>query len=103
MPTARSFSAKNRVAAKSVEAQSNPRRRAILETAREAGLLAGVTSRIAGRIRKPLIDAARARSGISSDTELLEYALACVALEDDFGRKLLARRGRVSKDIDLEF
>jgi len=92
-----------RSASKSIEAHSNPRRKAVLETAREAGLLAGVNSRIAGRIRKPLIDAARARSGILSDTELLEYALACVALEDDFGQKLLARRGRVRKDIDLEF
>ena len=83
--------------------QGNPRRRAILETAKEAGLLSGASGRIAGRIRKPLIDAARARSGIKSDTELLEYALACVALEDDFGRKLLALRGSVPKDIDLEF
>jgi hypothetical protein len=103
VPSARPSTSKKRVALKSIEAQSNPRRRAILETAREAGLLAGISSRIAARIRKPLIDAARARSGNLSDTELLEYALACVALEDDFGQKLLARRGRVPKDIDLEF
>ena len=83
--------------------EENPRRNAVLATAKDAGLLAGVSSRIAGRIRKPLIEAARTRSGIKSDTDLLEYALACVALEDDFGQKLLARRGRVSKDIDLEF
>ena len=83
--------------------RENPRRNAVLKTARDAGLLAGESSRIAGRIRKPLIDAARARSGIKSDTELLEYALACVALEDDFGQKLLARRGRGPEDIDLEF
>jgi hypothetical protein len=101
MPTTRLSNLKGH--SNRIEAQNNPRRRAILETAREAGLLAGASSRIAGRIRKPLIDAARARSGILSDTELLEYALACVALEDDFGQKLLARRGRVPKDIDLEF
>jgi hypothetical protein len=83
--------------------EGNPRRNAVLKTAKDAGLFAGATSRIAGRIRKPLIEAARARSGIKSDTELLEYALACVALEDDFGERLLARRGRVPKDIDLEF
>jgi hypothetical protein len=88
---------------RAVDRQGNPRRRAVLETAKEAGLLSGVSGRIAGRIRKNLIDAARARSGIKSNTELLEYALACVALEDDFGRKLLARRGSVPKDIDLEF
>jgi hypothetical protein len=83
--------------------EGNLRLNAVLKTAKDAGLFAGETSRIAGRIRKPLIEAARARSGIKSDTELLEYALACVALEDDFGQKLLARRGRVPKDLDLEF
>jgi hypothetical protein len=82
---------------------TNQRRIAVLSTARETGLLEGASGRIAGRIRKQLIDAARARSGIESNTELLEYALACVALEDDFGRKLLARRGRVLRDTDLEF
>jgi hypothetical protein len=75
----------------------------VLETAKEAGLLAGVSSRIAGRIRKELIDAAKARSGIKSDTELLEYALARVALEDDFGKKLITLEGRVPRDVDLEF
>jgi hypothetical protein len=88
---------------KAARPEGNPRRQAVLETARDAGLFAGATSRVAGRIRKPLLEAARTRSGIKSDTELLEYALACVALEDDFGQKLLARRGRVPKDIDLEF
>jgi hypothetical protein len=88
---------------KAARAGGNPRRNAVLTTAKGAGLLAGPSSRIAGRIRKPLIDAARARSGIKSDTELLEYALACVALEDDFGQKLLALKGTVPKDIDLEF
>ena len=84
-------------------AWQNRRRSEIPETARREGLLAGVNDRIAARIRKPLIDAAKARSGIKSDTELLEYALACVALEDDFGKKLVARAGSIPKDIDLEF
>ena len=83
--------------------RDNPRRTAVLETAKDVGLLAGARSRIAGRIRKHLVDAAKARSGIKSDTDLLEYALARVALEDDFGPKLVARKGRVPPDIDLEF
>jgi hypothetical protein len=49
------------------------------------------------------VQAAKARSGIKSDTDLLEYALARVALEDDFVRWMLARKGRVPRDIDLEF
>src|SRR5262249_28771660 len=90
-------------ARKAATPEGNPRRNAVLATARDAGLLAGASSRIAGRIRKPLIEAARARSGIKSDTALIDYALACVALEDDFGKKLLALKGTVPKDIDLEF
>jgi hypothetical protein len=81
----------------------SPRRRAVLDSARHAGLLAGARGRIAGRIRKQLVEAAKARSGINSDTELLEYALARVALEDDFGPKLVAREGRLPQDINLEF
>ena len=83
--------------------RDNTRRTAVLETAKEVGLLDGTRGRIAGRIRKQLVDAAKARSGIKSDTDLLEYALARVALEDDFGQKLVARKGRVPPDIDLEF
>jgi hypothetical protein len=88
---------------RSVRPVGNPRREAVIATAKGAGLLAGASSRIAGRIRKQLVETAKARSGIKSDTELLEYALARVALEDDFGQKLLARQGRVPQDIDLEF
>jgi hypothetical protein len=92
-----------RTAAKTATPEVNKRREVVLATAKDAGLLVGESSRIAARIRKPLIEAARAQSGIKSDTELLEYALACVALEDDFGQKFLALKGTVPKDIDLEF
>ena len=79
------------------------RREAVVTAAQSAGLLDGQTSRIQGRITHSLLAAAKARSGITSDTELLEYALARVAIEDDFGVKLVARRGRVPADLDLEF
>jgi hypothetical protein len=75
----------------------------VIDTARQLGLLDGENSRIGGRIRRDLVAAAKEKSGIASDTELLEYALAKVALEDDFGSKLVRRKGRIAKDIDLEF
>jgi len=78
------------------------RRQTVIDTARQLGLLGGENSRIGGRIRRDLVAAAKEKSGIDSDTELLEYALAKVALEDDFGAKLVRRKGRVAKDIDLE-
>lgn len=79
------------------------KRRAIMETARQLGLLDGENGRIGGRIGRDLVAAAKEKSGINSDTELLEYALARVALEDDFGPRLVRRKGRVARDIDLEF
>ena len=79
------------------------RHEVVIDTARRAGLLSGENGRIAGRVRETLIQTAKEQSGLTSDTELLEYALAKVALEDNFGPKILARKGHVSKDIDLEF
>jgi hypothetical protein len=79
------------------------RRRAVMETARDLGLLGGENGRIGGRVRRDLVAAAKEKSGITSDTELLEYALAKVAIEDDFGSKLVRRKGRIAQDVDLEF
>jgi hypothetical protein len=87
----------------SLPVQASLRRRTVIDTARQLGLLEGENGRIGGRIRRDLIAAAKEKSGIAADTELLEYALAKVALEDDYGAKLVRRKGRVAKDIDLEF
>jgi len=57
-----------------VRFSENPRRSAVRKTAKDVGLRTGARGRIAGRIRKHLVDAAKARSGINSDTDLLEYA-----------------------------
>jgi hypothetical protein len=86
---------------RSLRTPSSPRHKTVLETAKAAGLLSGVSERIAGRIGKRLLQAAKARSGIKSNRDLLEYALACIALEDDFGKKLTAREGRLPSDLDL--
>lgn len=75
---------------------------ATLSEAAEAGLTVGSKGRrISGRAHERLVQAASERSGLQG-SELLEYALAKVALEDDFGEKLLAREGKVSRDINLE-
>lgn len=88
---------------RNVSTSASPRRRAVMDAVRKIGLLDGESSRIGGRIRRDLIAAAKIKSGIESDTELLEYALARVALEDDFGAKLVRRKGQIPQDIDLEF
>ena len=79
------------------------RRAKVVAAAEEAGLFAGSKDSIGARVPKPLLDAAKEKSGLSKTTDVVEYALAKLALEDDFGPKLLARKGRVSRDLDLEF
>ena len=74
----------------------------VLATARGKGLLGTKDTTIGGRVPAPLVDAAKARSGIRSDSELLLYALSKVAIEDDFGRKLVARKGQVPAAVALD-
>jgi hypothetical protein len=76
---------------------------ATLSTAAAAGLTRGKKEkRLSGRAHEELFAAAAARSGLDGN-ELLEYALAKVALEDDFAEKLLAREGSIDRELDLEF
>lgn len=51
---------------------------AVLARARESGLTASKGGRIAGRVSPELIERAKARTGLQSDTELVEFALANV-------------------------
>ena len=58
--------------------------------------------RLSWRANDRLVQAAERNSGLEG-SDLLEYALAKVALEDDYAEKLFALRGQVSSDVDLEF
>lgn len=78
------------------------RRRSVVSAAKAAGLLAGGNSALGARVPRQLVTQAKERSGISSTTDLVEYALAKVALEDDFGGKLVARKGTLPADTKLE-
>lgn len=76
----------------------------VMLIAEAKGLLSGVKDTIIrGRMPEALVQNAKARTGIQSDTELLEVALANLAVADDFPEWLLSRRGKVSSEIDLEF
>ena len=78
------------------------RNRLVLEQARAVGLLGEAKdTRLSGRVPAGLIEAAKKRAHVSSDTELLELALARMALEDDFGARLVRRKGSVPANIDL--
>ena len=78
------------------------RNRLVLEQARAVGLLGEAkNTRLSGRVPAGLIEAEKKRAHVSSDTELLELALSRLALEDDFGARLVRRKGSVPADIDL--
>jgi hypothetical protein len=80
-------------------ADRSARRAAFLQAAEDRGLLGSKDRRVAARFHEALIDEAKRVSGISENTDLLTYALVRVALEDDFGDKLLARKGRVPRGV----
>ena len=77
--------------------------RTVIEAAKQAGMLHEKTTRISGRVDPELVRRAKARSGITADTDLIEYALASIALEDDFAADFVASRGTVDPDIKLGY
>jgi hypothetical protein len=76
----------------------------VLVIANKAGLFKGTRTKVVrGRMPEALVNKAKARTGIKSDTDLLEVALATLAVADDFPEWLLSQQGTVDKDLDLEF
>jgi hypothetical protein len=76
---------------------------AVLDQAGKAGLLGEKDGRIAARLSSDLIAQAKSRTGIRSDSDLLAFALANVAIEDNFGATFSRLRGEVDRAMDLEF
>jgi len=75
-----------------------------LSIARQQGLLSGGrTLTVRGRMPSLLVERAKKKAGIQSDSKLIEAALANIVATDDYADWLLAHRGTVSKDLDLEF
>jgi hypothetical protein len=76
---------------------------AVMEAAERSGLLKEKTARISGRVSPALIEQAKRRTGIESDTELIEFALANIALEDNFPEAFEAAHGKVDPDLKLGY
>jgi hypothetical protein len=76
---------------------------AVMTSAQRSGLMTGKDGRIGGRLSAALIEQAKANTGIVSDTELLEFALANLALEDRFAEAFEAVGGAVDPDLKLGF
>ena len=74
-----------------------------MTAAERSGLLKEKTGRIAGRVSAALVAQAKKRTGIQTDTDLIAFALANVALEDDFAETFKKVRGTVDADLKLGF
>jgi hypothetical protein len=74
-----------------------------LSTLAASGKLKGSrTERLSARVDPGLIKAARAKTGLGNDSELVNAALAVLAAPDDFGPWFAAQAGRLPKDFELE-
>src|SRR5262245_55945406 len=81
----------------------NQRVEAVLKAAKSSGLRGEKSVRIGGRISPALVKQAKKRTGIDADTDLIEFALATVALDDDFGEMFEKTRGTVDPSLKLGF
>jgi hypothetical protein len=78
--------------------------RDVMVIAEREGLLRGERTQVVrGRMPEALVARAKKRTGIDSDTALIEVALASIAVADDYADWLLTRRGAVSREAELEF
>ena len=85
------------------KARQADRVKAIRAEADAAGLLGEKTARIGVRVNPALIEEAMKQTGIASPSELVEYALACIALDDAFVVAFINSRGKVDPDLHLGY
>jgi hypothetical protein len=76
---------------------------AVIEAAESSGLLGEKSARIGGRISPALVEQAKKRTGIKTDTDLIEFALANIALGDNFAKTYRKTRGTVDPALKLGF
>ncbi len=84
-------------------AVSKARFEAVMRAAEQSGLLKEKSSRIGGRVSPALVRQAKRQTGIKTDTDLIEFALATVALEDRFAKTFKESRGKIAPELKLGF
>lgn len=82
---------------------SRTRFEAVMKAAELSGLLGEKNMRIGARISPALIEKAKKQTGIKTDTDLIEFALANVALDDNFGQTFRKIRATVDPSLKLGF
>jgi len=67
-----------------------------------AGVLTGAKdTRVTARVQAGLLEAARRRTGIRGETDLVTAGLALLAAQEDFGTWLTEQRGALTDDFDI--
>jgi hypothetical protein len=61
------------------------------------------TRRLSARVDPGLLEAAKAKSGIQNDSDLINAALAAIAEPDNFGAWLVAQAGTLPPDFGIDF
>jgi hypothetical protein len=84
-------------------AVSKTRFEAVMQAAKQSGLMSEKSGRISGRVSRALVNQAKRQSGIETDTDLIEFALATIALEDNFAEAFKQSRGKVDATVKLGF
>lgn len=75
-----------------------------VKTIAESGRLHGLRSkRLSARVDPGLVEAAKAKSGITNDSELINAALAAIAAPDDFGAWFVTQAGTLPSDFEIDF
>jgi hypothetical protein len=82
---------------------SKARFEAVMRAADQSGLLGEKGGRIGGRVSPALVRQAKRQTGIETDTDLIEFALATIALEDHFAEAFKESRGKVDPELKLGF
>lgn len=82
---------------------SKARFEAVMRAAEQSGLLSEKSGRIGGRVSPALVRQAKRQTGIEADTDLIEFALATVALEDSFADTFKKSRGKIDRGLILGF
>lgn len=82
---------------------SKARFEAVMQAAEQSGLLGEKSGRIGGRVSSALVRQAKRQTGIETDTDLIEFALATVALEDNFAEVFKGSRGKIDPELKLGF
>jgi len=74
---------------------------AVAELERAGALVGARSQKLSTRVDPGLIAAARRRTGLNSDSDLINAALAVIAAGDDFGAWLVGQAGTLPEDFEL--